>query len=483
MKKIKILYISHSALFAGGEICLLTLLKNLDRSFFEPVVIFPTEGPFKKSVENLSIKTYISPLEWRVFTEDGLFFSAVGLEERVQRIVEIIDQEQPDIIHSNTSVVWEGALAARQRGVPHVWHLHEIMQGHPSLTSVLPLTLFYWAVDQLSERVVVVSNAAKKKLDGLVPENKIKVIYNGVELTPDRNPSGCSLRDELGLPHDAILAVTVATLARYKGIDTLLDAAARLKGRNDKLRFLLAGAGSQAAVTALETKIEMLGLTGTFIYLGFRDDIHRILTEVDLLVVSSINESFSLVTAEAMAAGKAVITTDCGGPTELVVNDETGFIVPINNPEALAEKILKLSTDSEVHERLGMNGCKRWAGKFTVMTYADSFQKLYQRTFTEEKQTPLSEKEDLLLKAFVEAYQAYVEKTRTIVSANEQMANLNGLLTEIEKQLAERERQLADRDLQIIDLKEHVGALLGSFSWKVTTPLRSVITLLSRYKR
>ncbi len=540
--KIKVLYLSHSAeLSGGGEICLLTLLRHLDRESIEPIVLFPTDGPFKDAVERLLIKTYIVPMEWWVETEYGIPFQDESFAERVGLIGEIIAQEQPDIIHTNTSVLWEGAVAARIHNVRHVWHIHEVLAGHPSLTPVLPLSLLYFVIETFTDRVVAVSDTEKRELTRYISPDKITTIHNGVEARQFSPETGISLREELGIAAGDAIALTLASLARFKGIDTLLDAALLVKENNDKIRFVLAGSGTDDAIEALNKKIARLGLVDVIHYLGFRSDVEHLLAAANFLVVSSINESFSLVTAEAMAAGKTVITTDCGGPAELVIDGETGFIVPVGDASLLREKMLQLTADEQMMKTMGNNGRKRFMECFTADIYAEKFLLLYKEISRFPGLPTLTGSESRLIQDAASFYQNHLEKMkkllaqeRIIAEKNYQIAErnqqielrdneikyqievgkqnvagleyrLNQQLAELEyrlkQQLVELEHQLASRDLEIQNLDaqlqqreellghktqqlrhkdELLNATYDSLSWRVTKPLRKSHAFIMR---
>lgn len=482
-QKIKILYVSHSSDLGGAERSLLTLIANI-KDLITPVVVLPHDGPLAPILTALGAKVHFSPLEWWVNTEFGIGFNAADLDARLARLSEIIDVEQPAVIHSITSVICEGALVARRQGIPHLWHLHEILQGNPTITPLLPLTLFYSTIDMLSNKVVVVSDAAKAELKGLIAENKLVRIYNGVEPPPVGDPL-VTIRKELGIPDASIVVLTGATLSHNKDIQTLLDTAKAVTKARADIKFVLAGGGSSELVAELCTQIANLGLQNTFYYLGYRDDFRKIVSQSDMLVVTSVKESFSLTTVEAMAAGKPVISTDCGGPSELIIEGETGYLVAVGDAEAISNYILALASNPETMKTLGRAGLERYLENYTAKTFAAEFITLYGQVASEGV-AKVSEPANKTLDALIQTYQGFIVRERDIAEQRWLLEELKNQLWAKEMLVAqqdwlmnEQKQQLAMLEIEILKSKEDVDHLLNSWSWRVTKPARTLAHFLS----
>lgn len=469
MGKTKILYISHSAAIAGAEVCLLTLLKYLNKEKFEPVVVFPSEGPLKEKIEGLGVRTYITPLEWWI--DNGFQPSDIAIFDRVNKISDIISIEKPDIVHTNTSVIWEGAIAAKYNNIRHVWHIHEKLDKHPSLTAVLTLKFVYMIMNMLSDRIVAVSKTTKESLMNFLPSNKVSIIYNGIDRTKFQPLENIpSLREELGLNNNTFLAVTIGALIREKGIDILLDAAKLVKMYGGNVRFIIVGPGSREAIAELQKQIDEVDLKDFVYYLGFREDIPRIINSADILVLSSRTEAFPLVVLEAMAACKTVLATKCGGPEEMITDGETGYLVPANDYESLGRKILDISNCKEKLESIGKAARKRFEENFKAENYAKNFEELY-IDLLNSKITNFSDDENLLLDSFVKVYNLISEKTREIIDSK----------AERDAQIAERDAQIAERDAQIAERDAQIAGFLNSRSWKITSPIRKLNSTLKKY--
>jgi glycosyltransferase involved in cell wall biosynthesis len=436
--KTKILYVSHSARLAGAEISLLTLLRHLDPALFEPVLILPSEGPLLEEVERLRLKTYISPLERWIRSSWRRPDRAGGLAERIRRVARIIEEERPRIVQTNTSVIWEGALAARTKGVPHIWHLHEILEGHPRLKPLLPLPLVYGIMDDLSRRIVVVSRAVGARLSEHIAPDKIVTIPNGVDVGQAGPAEDRSVLRELGLAAGVPVAATVGSLAREKGHSVLLDALSLVRKKGGRLNVLIVGAGSRREVRNLNRRIRDLGLDRSVFYLGFRGDVPRILAGCDFLIVPSLTEAFSLVILEAMAAGRPVVATDCGGPSELIRDGRTGFLVPVNDPEPLGDAILKLAADRTRRIEMGETAWRELDPRFTARGFASSFQELYRDVARANASRGPLDEDDRLVADHMKVYQDHLDDPRWMEGLRPSGSSRLSRLARIGRTLARR---------------------------------------------
>lgn len=404
-RKIKILFISHSPHFNGAEICLFTLIKNIDRSLFEPIVVFPYPGPLHKVVKSLGIKIYISPLErWIRYKYDKPIPNS-DLQSRTQMIIKIIEKESIDIVHTNTSVILEGALASKIKNVPHIWHVHENIKESTELNPCLPIPITYEFMSHLSSKIISVSNFVKEQFNTIINEKLITTIYNGVK--ENKASVNNELRNKLGIKNDEIIAITVGVLSEAKGFDNLLNAATIVRDKGIKIKFLWVGGEINKNLKDFNKKVKKLGLKDSVSYLGFRNDIPELLKSSDFLICTSVMETLSLVILEAMAARIPVITTECGGPSECVIDNVSGFIVPINDSNRLSDKIIEISSDRVKRNRFGMNGLKRFVEYFRENLYIEKFEDLYVGIINENTDKTVSDKERNLIESFFQIYNIF----------------------------------------------------------------------------
>ena len=216
-------------------------------------------------------------------------------------------------------------------------------------------------VAHLAHFVIAVSQAAAEKAHQAgIPQDRIAVIRSVVESERFAPPPDARrwAREQLGLPADAFAVVGVGRMVAGKGFEELLEAVA-LMSSDERPFLLLAGEGPLRV--SLEQEAAQRRINEWVRFLGFQADVRPILWAADVFthVPTTFPEGTPNAILEAMAAGLPVISTPIGGIPEVVREGETGLLVPPNDPEALAEAILKLRQDEALRSELG-KGAQKW---------------------------------------------------------------------------------------------------------------------------
>jgi len=239
-------------------------------------------------------------------------------------------------------------------------------------------------VCRLADCVLVNSSAGRSWLAGQgVPERKIEVIHNGIEVPPSRAGSAHSgaLRKEFGIPEGTPVCACIGRLVSGKGIEFYLQAARILADRGRNVRFLMIGAHS--AERNYSSEIEVLAnelkLHGEVIFTGERQDVAQILREVDIVVHPSLTEGLSNVILEAMSAGIPVVATRVGGNPELVEDGRTGFLVPVENADEIAGAIGRLLDQPDMARAFGARARRRVTDEFAMDEMLSRTEALYMR--------------------------------------------------------------------------------------------------------
>ena len=380
-----ILFISHSPYWGGAENSLYTLIKGIDKKIFHPVMVLPNDGELNGKFRSLNIRTYICPIKkWVAFNYDYDLKYRVGffikLVKRIKNISNIIKQEQIDVVYTNTITPIEGAIAARINRIPHIWHIREILENDPGLRPIFPISITYKIVDYLSNRIIVISKAQKTILEGCIKKNnlhKLNLIYNGVDISefgekikykPD------SFREELKLNKDCKVVGCIGSLNERKAQKDLVEAARIVTKKMNDVYFVIVGDGESKYISEIKSKICEYNLQKRILLCGWMNNIIPVYNSIDLLVSTSKLEPFGRTIIEAMAAEKPVVAVKAGGPEEIVIEGETGFLVNQGDIEMLAGSIIKLLTDDKMAKRMGKAGKNIVENKFTSEIYVKNIQ-------------------------------------------------------------------------------------------------------------
>jgi glycosyltransferase involved in cell wall biosynthesis len=208
-----------------------------------------------------------------------------------------------------------------------------------------------------------------------LPTAKLRLIYNGIGPAPPSDVTREALLAELGLPAGARVIGAVGRLWPQKRIKDLIWATDLLHVIREDAHLLVIGDGPQRP--ALERYARLCHVDERVHFLGIRHDVPRLMPHFDLLWLASGNEGLPNVIMEAMACGRPVVATDVWGNRELVVNNETGFLVPLGDRAALARFANKILDDLPLAERLGAAGRQRIASEFTVAAMVERHAALY----------------------------------------------------------------------------------------------------------
>lgn len=209
---------------------------------------------------------------------------------------------------------------------------------------------------------------------------KFFVVYNGLE-TERFAPSlsAAEVKEKLGVAPSCPIVSIVARLHAQKNHEMFLRMAARVLETRTDCRFLIIGDGELRG--ALEAQASSLGIGRQVLFLGIRSDIPDLLGATDLVVLTSHYEGLPNVLIEAMSAGVPVISTDFAGVEEVLSDDVEGFVVPRDDAEAMAARVVRLLGDESLRKRMGAAGIERVARQFSLDVMGGRLLKVYEDHF------------------------------------------------------------------------------------------------------
>ena len=387
---INVLFVAHDSGLFGAQRTLLTFLERVDRQRFHCRVVVPSCGGFTEALESLGIPfdqrhmvrwvpeaaRLNSISRWRYLQQ-----LAHGLKGRAWAIAHLIQRHQIDLVYSNTVVCVEGAIAARMSSVPHLWHIHEPISENPELGAVLPAALYRLAVRHLSDRVVFCSRSVASDYPRLLA--KATVVFNGISVpaTVDRSEARRALGQKLNLKDSTRLVSIVGAIQPRKDHATFFAAAAKVAAMNNDVAFVVVGSGPKGLTTVLNEDVARRGLAGITHVLGWwPGHIRDIMAATDVLVVSSIQESFGLAAMEALSVATPVVSTRCGGPQEILRDGVDGMLVSVGAAQQLADAINEFLDDPAKARAFGQSGRESVLARYSVERYVEGLVQVIERT-------------------------------------------------------------------------------------------------------
>jgi glycosyltransferase involved in cell wall biosynthesis len=386
-EKIKILIVMQGAGLGGVESAIGTLCKYLNKERVEITVAVPGDGPFADRLKSYDIKVVKTHMEWWTpasweFGEKHYYRFLSSLNERVNRLADIIGENEINVVHSSTLTVLDGAIAAMVTGRPHIWDIRGHFEGNDgsSFGIYLPIQTIYNIADSLSTRFVAVSHSVKRFLLRYLPGDKIDVIHDCVdlELFEDNSKKGAHLDEDFPGLEGKFKVALVGRISPVKGVEDFVEAAALVAQKRGDAGFVIVGpVEDEALFEKVKTAIKRRALSDRIVFTGRRKDVPALMQEIDLLVCSSLSEGLPNSCLEAMAASKAVVATRCGGAEELIVNGENGYLVPVGNHLELAQAILKAIEEPKLLELMGVRGKEMAITQFGANVCAGKYEALY----------------------------------------------------------------------------------------------------------
>jgi glycosyltransferase involved in cell wall biosynthesis len=289
-----------------------------------------------------------------------------------------------DIIHLQNRFFVDFDMAAVYAKLKHKPFMMTIHNARPVGIS-LPITVFGSAYDwligrwpfALADRIIAVSEWVKYDIAKYhIDERKIVPVHNGINVSEFRPSDATNVRRQYGI--DGPMLLFVGRMITQKGLPYLIDAMPYVLEKYPGTKLLLIGRGN--ALESLRKKVKASGLERSIIFSGYMSE--EMLKEAygtcDIFVLPSVWEVLPIAVLEAMSSSKPVVCTSAGGDAELVENGLNGYVVPMRDPKALAEKINELLDDPAKRARMGMASRKRAEEEFDWKLIAARTKKVYE---------------------------------------------------------------------------------------------------------
>lgn len=287
-----------------------------------------------------------------------------------------------DIVHCHTSKGgFIGRLAARLANAKCIiYSPHgDIFEGY---FGKIKTRFFIW-LERFSARftdkiITLTKSGIEPYLKaGIGQKSQFDYIYNGIDVEDfeKRKVDRRQKRQELGVENDCFLVVTAGRLVPVKGHTHLITAFAQVVTEIPNIRLVFLGDGELRGELTEQSKT--LGLEKQVLFPGMRNDVPEIISCSDLFVLPSVNEGFGVVLLEAMAMRCPIVATNVGGVPEVVLDGETGILVPPGDPAQLAEAIIRLVRDRALAARMAECGYQRLNTCFDIKETVSKTERLY----------------------------------------------------------------------------------------------------------
>jgi len=352
----KILHLNTEKTWRGGEQQTLYLLQILqERGIFCHLVCQP-DSPMAQKAREAGLTVF--PISMHGEADPMACY----------RIRNLIQTFQYDILHSHTSHAHTLAFFASigckvcrlvTRRVDFSIFRHSFLRL--SGIKYLHMADYYIAISRKIKDVMVADGVAT---------DRIFVVHSGVDLQRFEGVKYDHLIQEFNIKPDEKVVINVAHLAGHKGQQFLVRAIPRVVEKFPGVRFFIVGKGELLA--ELKALAASLGIARELVFTGFRSDVGAFYKIADLFVMSSVQEGLGTAVLDALAEGKAVVATDCGGIPEIINDGETGRLVEPANPEALARGIIDVLRHPEQAGRMADRGRALVQNQFSIETMAEN---------------------------------------------------------------------------------------------------------------
>lgn len=363
---ISIIHFITDLSIGGAQRMLCNILPHFDRRKFEPVVVclFGGDSLIAEGMKNSGIKV----IDLQMKNKLDIY--------AIWRFYNLLRKEKPIILHSS---LFHASIIARVVGklvkVPIIitWR-HNIDHGNDIREWINKVTSSW------DDCVIAVSNAVKEseiKSTGVNSE-KVVVINNCIDTRIYARINGFEkkrIKNDLGIPEKAFLIGSIGRLHTKKGFNVLLQSFKKIKESIPNSWLIIVGEGELRE--SLEEIAQDLEISEFTIFTGILNNIPEILGIIDVFVMSSHSEGMPLVILEAMASQLPVVATSVGGIPEVISNNQTGLLIPPNDPGSIVDRVIQIYNDNNLSKSLGKAGQERIKFSFDVIPITNQIENLY----------------------------------------------------------------------------------------------------------
>lgn len=329
----------------GPAVAVTHLTQRLGAPDYESFLVCGTIEPGEGDMTYYAKERGIEPI---IIPELGRSLNPLRDIRTLWKVYQLIKEMKPDVVHTHAAKAgFVGRLAAYLAGVPvivHTFHGH-VFRGYFSPNKTRFFIILERLTARMSDTIITLSDGLRRELAEeyhITRKGRITVLPLGLDLgefTKVGRKSG-AFRKEFNIANDAPLIGIVGRITPIKNHVLFLKAAAEIRKQLPKARFVIVGDGEIRA--EIEAQVDQLSLREAVIFTGWQKDLAHIYSDLDVLVISSVNEGTPVTVIEALAAGCPVVATAVGGLPDLLDHGKLGKLVADQEPASLAKAIVEV---------------------------------------------------------------------------------------------------------------------------------------------
>ena len=373
-----------SEAISGNDEVLVRVMEKIDMDKFRFVVVQPDDNPYAEIYRSLGaevvfikmsiIKRSLQPLFITNYMSDFI--------PTVYRFIKLCRKYKIDIVHTNTTQIMGAGAAAKLLGLPSIYHAHSIIVSPRWVVKGMALWFKYTGDVMCANSYASAESYVKSGF----PKEKVVVLGNPVPVEAFDKPELKGLfRKEICVGDSAPLIGIAGRVNREKKIEHFIKAASILSHLYPQARFIIIGGANtleeEKYLDDMKKLADVCGVSNKIIFTGTRKDIPAVMNSLSVYAHARTNEGFGLVIAEAMATGVPVVAPATGGILGLVEDNITGFLVPPDDPEALAAGISTLLSNPDMAEAMGKAGKEKANRLWKAEHVADLIAQVYIKLF------------------------------------------------------------------------------------------------------
>ena len=356
LRKQNILFLTRTMNLGGTENVILQLCEVL-KSEVNNIVVCSCGGINEKKLQEMNIEHIkINYIENK---------NPINIIRNIKIIKKIIKEKNITIIHSHHR------MAAMYANIVSNKKIIKIANAHNTFWDKKVLTKLSYANTQ----IIAVGEQVKKNLVDFykIPKKRVNVIYNAVKPFDGNIIIDNELKE--AKRNGYTIVSNIGRLSEQKGMEYFIEAAEVINKNNQKIKYYIIGSGEKEK--DLKQMVQKKKLEDYIKFMGFRADVQNIMSQSDLIVLSSLWEGLPLTPIEAFSVGKTIVATSVDGTVEIVKNKENGLLVKPRDVNELSSAICELVENESEKKKFEENAIKTYKEKFSFEIFRENYIKFY----------------------------------------------------------------------------------------------------------